>query len=84
MAKAASYKYGLTLYINLATGYSHCAITYRLWPETGIDSVNALFHDLDFRTFNRTASFTLPKFHLVLAVFALWGFGVGTLYAWLH
>ncbi|GAB3245239.1 DUF5676 family membrane protein [Chitinimonas naiadis] len=79
-------KTGLALSITMAVSYAVCAALYALWPEQGIAFLNALFHGLDFQLLaGRTpAAFTLLTFLGPLVVLAVWGFLVGSLFAWLH
>lgn len=77
-------KTGVTLAVTIAIAYTACAIVYALAPERGIDFVNALSHGLDFRKLGTPQPFTFVMFLYPLVVLVVWGFLVGTLYAWLH
>lgn len=84
MTVQAPWKTGLTLCLTMAFSYTVCAVLYALWPEPGIDFLNALFHGLDFRRLGTPQAFTLPMFVGPLLVLSAWGFVVGTVFAWLH
>lgn len=84
MTYTAPWKNGLALGLTLGVGYTLCSVAYLLWPTQGISFMNALFHGLDFRQLVTATPFTLSDFLLPLAVFVVWGFLIGTLYAWLQ
>ena len=75
---------GATLALTLTITYTVCALVYALFPERGIDFLNALFHGLDFHKLGPPLPFTFLMFVYPLFVFVVWGFSVGALYAWLH
>lgn len=79
-----SWKTGLALSLTMAVSYFVCAILYGLWPEKGIDFLNALFHGLDFHKLVTPVPFTFATFLYPLVVLMVWGFLVGTVFAWLH
>lgn len=83
MGARTPWKTGLSLSLTMAASYLVCAILYGLWPEQGINFLNALFHGLDFQRLATPVQFTLRMFLYPLAVLAVWGFVVGTLFAWL-
>lgn len=83
MATVNPWKSGVVLAVTIAVAYAVCALLYTLAPERGIDFLNALFHGLDFRKLDAPAPFTFPAFVYPLIIFAVWGFLVGALYAWL-
>jgi hypothetical protein len=78
------WKFGVALALTMATAYTVCAALYAAWPRLGIDFLNALFHGLDFRKLDTGEPFTLGMFVYPFMVFAVWGFAVGTLFAWLR
>ncbi|KWF26701.1 hypothetical protein WL88_10730 [Burkholderia diffusa] len=78
------WKFGVALALTLATAYTVCAVLYAAWPTLGIDLLNALFHGLDFHKLDTGEPFTLRMFVYPFAVFVVWGFAVGTLFAWVH
>jgi 2TM family of unknown function (DUF5676) len=84
MATKGPWKTGVTLSTTLSITYTVCALGYALMPERGLDFLNALFHGLDFRRLGAPMPFTFLMFVYPLIVFMVWGFAVGTLYAWLH
>lgn len=75
---------GIALSLTLLITYSVCSALYALWPEQGIDLFNAIFHGLDFRRLGVPMPFTFPMFLYPLVVIVIWGFVVGTLFAWLQ
>ena len=78
------WKTGAALALTLAITYTVCAALYALWPERGIDFLNALSHGLDFHKLVTPEPFTFLMFLYPFVVFVIWGFAVGALYAWLH
>ncbi|HMJ49953.1 MAG TPA: DUF5676 family membrane protein [Burkholderiales bacterium] len=78
------WKTGAALTLTFAITYTVCAALYALWPERGIDFLNALFHGLDFHKLETPQPFTFLMFIYPFVVFLIWGFAVGTLFAWLH
>ncbi|VCJ27951.1 DUF5676 family membrane protein [Burkholderia pseudomallei] len=76
------WKFGVALALTIATGYTVCAALYAAWPALGIDFLNALFHGLDFRKLDSGVPFTPSMFVYPFVVFVVWGFLVGTLFAW--
>lgn len=77
-------KTGAALAITVGIAYTLCAAAFWLWPEQGIEFLNAMFHGLDFRKLGQLAPFTLKLFVIPLLVFVVWGFLVGALFAWLQ
>jgi len=84
MNTSTPWKTGVALALTLATTYSICALLYALWPDAGIDFLNALFHGLDFRKLLSPQPFGFWMFLYPLLVMTVWGFVVGTLFAWLN
>ena len=79
----APWKTGASLSLTMAISYTVCAILYNLWPQQGVAFLNALFHGLDFGRLAAPVPFTLDVFIYPLAVLVVWGFVVGTVFAWL-
>lgn len=77
------WKTGVSLSLTMAISYTLCAILYGLWPQQGVDFLNALFHGLDFRRLASPLPFTPRIFIYPLVVLVVWGFVVGTVFAWL-
>jgi hypothetical protein len=84
MTTGSPWKTGTTLALTMAISYTVCATAYALWPERGIDFLNALFHGLDFRKLMTPTPFTYSMFLSPLLLLVVWGFAVGTLFAWLY
>lgn len=84
MIAQAPWKTGLALAITIAFSYTLCAALYALWPEQGVDFLNALFHGLDFRRLQNPQPFALRMFVGPLLGLATWGFVVGTVFDWLQ
>jgi hypothetical protein len=74
---------GIALSLTVAIAYAVCAALYGLWPNQGIDLLNAIFHGLDFHKLEPLQPFTFQMSLYPLVVFVIWGFAVGTLFAWL-
>lgn len=78
------WKHGIVLALTLAIAYTVCAALYAAWPALGIDFLNAMFHGLDFHKLDTGERFSLRMFVYPFVVFVIWGFAVGTLFAWLY
>lgn len=83
MNTRAPWKTGVSLSLTMAISYTVCAILYGLWPQQGVDFLNALFHGLDFGRLASPLPFTPGVFIYPLVVLVVWGFVVGTVFAWL-
>ncbi|MFZ5874899.1 MAG: DUF5676 family membrane protein [Nitrospirota bacterium] len=79
---ADPWKTGAALALTMTITYTVCALLYALAPARGIDFLNALFHGLDFHKLETSTPFTFLMFAYPLVVFVVWGFAVGTLFAW--
>jgi hypothetical protein len=75
---------GAALAITMAISYTVCAALYALWPEQGVEFLNALFHGLDFHKLAAPATFRAITFIYPLAVLVVWGFGVGALFGFVQ
>lgn len=84
MSTMSPWRTGIALSLTIVISYTACAALYALWPERGIDFLNALFHGLDFHKLGAPMPFTFLMFLYPLLVFVIWGFAVGALFAWLH
>ena len=84
MTRLTPFTTGVSLAVTVAVVYSVCAALYALWPGLGIEFLNSLFHGLDFHKLETAAPWTIRMFVLPLAVLVIWGFAVGSLFAWLH
>jgi hypothetical protein len=84
MSTKPYWKFGVAIALTLATSYTVCAALYAAWPALGIDFLNALFHGLDFHKLDTGVPFTLGMFAYPFVVFVVWGFAVGTLFAWVR
>jgi uncharacterized protein DUF5676 len=84
MIGRSPWRTGFALSLTIAIGYSACASLYALWPSQGVDLLNAIFHGLNFHKLEPSEPFTFGMFLYPLLVFVVWGFLVGTLFAWLH
>jgi hypothetical protein len=75
---------GMALAITVGIGYAACALAFRIWPDAGMDFMNALFHGLDFRKLARgPAPFDFSSFLVALFVAVGWAFALGALFGWL-
>jgi hypothetical protein len=84
MIRMNPWRTGVALSLTVAIAYAVCAALYALWPSQGVDLLNAIFHGLDFHKLEPSQSFTFLMFLYPLVIFVIWGFAVGTLFAWLH
>ncbi len=75
---------GIALSLTVLVSYTVCTALYALWPRQGIDFLNALFHGLDFAKLESPLPFTFSMYLVSLAALVVWGFAVGTLFAWLR
>ncbi|TAK90239.1 MAG: hypothetical protein EPO06_09650 [Burkholderiaceae bacterium] len=75
---------GITLALTLIVFYSLCTLIAVLWHAQFMQFTNALFHGLDFGKLQTDAPYSWGAFFQALVVFAVWGFAVGTFFAWLH
>ncbi|MGQ0675449.1 MAG: DUF5676 family membrane protein [Rhodospirillales bacterium] len=78
------WKTGAALAATIAVSYPICAILYVLWPDRGIEFLNALSHGLDFSKLATGAPARISALYYPFVVLVIWGFLVGTLFAWLH
>lgn len=58
-----------------------CTLFWFAFTERSLDFLNTLFHGMDFRKIYAPAAFSLGDSVTVLAVFAVWGYVVGVIYA---
>lgn len=84
MTDLAPWRTGAALALTIAVGYSACALIFGLWPEATVPFLNALFHALDFSPLDTGAPWPLAAFVFSLLALTIWGFLVGTLFAWLR
>ena len=75
---------GVALAITTGVGYAACALVFRVWPDAGMQFMNALFHGLDFGKLARgPAPFEFSAFSYALVVTLVWAFALGALFGWL-
>ncbi len=84
MKPNSPWKSGAALAVTMAISYILCAVAYALWPAQGVAFLNALFHGLDFGRLTTPAPFVLATALVPLLVLAVWGFVVGTVFAWIY
>lgn len=75
---------GVAVSLTIVIAYTVCAALFAMWPERGVDFLNALFHGLDFHKLEPSIPFTFQMFLYPLVVFLIWGFVVGALFGWFH
>lgn len=80
MTNVSPWRTGASLAITVAIAYAVCAILYGLWPDRGVEFLNALFHGLDFQKLAAPVPFRATTFLYPLIVLVVWGFLVGTLF----
>ena len=78
------WKTGAALAATVAVSYPICTLLYLMWPERGIEFLNALAHGLDFAKLSTPAPIRMSQFYYPFAVLIVWAFTVGTLFAWLN
>ncbi len=84
MVKMNPWKTGIALAVTMAVSYIVCAVLYNVWPERGLDFLNALFHGLDFRKLETATPFRISIILYPLTVLVVWGFVVGALFAFIR
>lgn len=84
MRELSPWKTGAALALTIAVGYSICAAIFAAWPGAAMQFLSAMFHGLDFSKLETTTSWSFVAFACVLGVFVIWGFVMGTLFAWFH
>lgn len=78
------WKTGAALASTIAVAYPVCAVLVVLFPDRSIEFLNTVFHGLDFAKLKTPATFSLSPFYFPFIVLVVWGFAVGTLFAWLR
>jgi hypothetical protein len=74
---------GLALAVTVGIGYIACTLVFWLWPEAAATFMNALFHGLDFRKLQASASlFSFNAFAYALVVLLVWAFLLGAVFGW--
>jgi hypothetical protein len=84
MADLTPWRTGIALSVTVVVAYVVCAILFYAWPGAAMEFLNSLFHGLEFRKLEPAAPWSLTAFVSTIVVLAIWGFLVGTLFAWLH
>ena len=77
-------KTGLAVALTLSLFYSLCTLFAVMFPETFLHFMNAFFHGLDFGKLTAAEPYAWSQFFYAVIVFAVWGFALGTFFAWLH
>ena len=73
---------GVSLAVTVGAAYTACALVFRIWPESAVSFMNALFHGMDFRRLQvGPALFDFGAFAYALVIFMGWAFLLGALYA---
>ncbi len=80
----APWKTGAALAVTVAVAYPVCAALYLLFPDRGVEFLNALFHGLDFGKLVAAAPLRVSQFYFPFVVLAAWAFLVGTLFGWVR
>ena len=75
---------GLALSATVALFYTLCTAVEVTWPDQFMGFMNALFHGLDFRKLLTTETYEWASFVYALVVLAVWGFGIGAFFGWIH
>lgn len=78
------WKTGAALAATVAVSYPVCTALFVLWPDRGIEFMNALAHGLDFAKLMTDTPLRISQFYYPFAVLVAWAFAVGTLFAWLR
>ncbi len=75
---------GTALGLTIAIGYTICTILFAVWPDAAMQFMNTLFHGLDFGKLAPAAPWSFTAFICTVAIFTVWGFLMGALFAWLN
>ena len=75
---------GLALSATVALFYSLCTLLQVAWPDQFMRFMNALFHGLDFQQIMTTEPYRWSSFLSALVILALWAFGAGAFFVWVH
>ena len=76
---------GFTMAITVGLFYTACTGLWMMFHEQALDFLNALFHGLDFRRIEISASeYQVATFVTPLIVLVVWGFLLGTIFSWLY
>ena len=76
-------RFGAALALTAGIAYTVCAVIFWMWPEVATQFMNALFHGLDFRKLQSSASaFGFQSFAYALLGIVGWAFLVGCAFGW--
>jgi hypothetical protein len=76
---------GAAVALTVLVTYTACTVAFVTFPDSSVNFLNALFHGLDFRKLQQPgAGFSYAGFGGVLVAWAVAGFLVGALYAWIY
>lgn len=79
------FRVGFTVAITVGLFYTACTGLWVVFHEQALDFLNALFHGLDFRRIEVSASeYRVGTFVTPLIVLVVWGFLMGTFGSWLY
>ena len=74
---------GAAVALTVLVTYAVCTAVFVTFPDSSVNFLNALFHGLDFRKLQPAAGgLSLAGFGVVLVFWAVYGFLLGALYAW--
>lgn len=77
-----AYRTGIALSLTVSVFYSFCTLIWVIAPERFMTFMNNLFHGIDFRLLQTPEPYVWASFAWALACLAIWGFVVGTFFAW--
>ena len=81
MNKLNPWTFGAVLSITVIINYTMCTIFWFVFTEPSIKLLNALFHGMDFRKIYAATTYSHGDFLYVLAIFAVWAYILGAIYA---
>jgi len=73
--------FGVVVAITVVISYALCTLFWFALTEQSLDFLNTLFHGMDFRKIYAAADFSLVGYLGVVAVFTVWGYVIGVVYA---
>lgn len=81
MTRLNPWIFGMVIAITAVISYTLCTLFWFALTEQSLDFLNTLFHGMDFRNIYAAAEFSLAGYLGVVAVFTVWGYVIGVVYA---
>jgi hypothetical protein len=81
MTRLNPWVFGVVVAITVVIGYTLCTLFWFALTEQSIGFLNTLFHGMDFHKIYAATDFSLVGYLSVVAVFTVWGYVIGVVYA---